>query len=281
MLKRLSALGRVRLERFLLYTEKCLLVIIMTIVSIPIIAIFLLQTAPVCNFELYFLDLDTNTSKHGTEVVSDSLVLFTFNTEQLAMNHLYKVTVNASNAAGSTLSPPITISKESEFLFELIIEVLSMHVIGTHDIVNITATGNEEEFIVSTTYFEHSNATGALFNFAYLNDKGDLSFTLLPLSRRDSTEHNISNFSIFESLVRISVYDIESDGVLFSADDVHYPAVSMEKTGTEQCMITIFNPECEVCIQFKALRALGLDIYIIYTRDLSYRCDIKVHSDQH
>ena len=117
-------------------------------------------------------------------------------------------------------------------------EVLS--IIGTHDIMNVTATGNADEFIVTVTFFENSNAKGALFNFAYLNDKGDLSFYLLPLSRSDSMEYNILNFSLFESLIRISVYDIESDGVLFSdgaGDDVHvsYPADTMEETGT-QCM---------------------------------------------
>ena len=107
---------------------------------------------------------------------------------------------------------------------------------GTHDILNATATGNADEFTVFTTYFKHSNAKGALFNFAILNDKGDLSFFLLPLNRSDSIKYNIPNL-LFESVVRISVYDIESDGVLFNDGDVHvsYPADTMEETGTE-CM---------------------------------------------
>ena len=116
--------------------------------------------------------------------------------------------------------------------------ILVLSIIGTHDILSATSTGNAEEFVVLTTYFERSNAKGALFNFAYLNDKGDLSFYLLPLSRNDSMEYNIPNFSLFESLIRISVYDIESDGVLFNdGDDVHvsYPADTMEETGT-RCM---------------------------------------------
>ena len=112
-------------------------------------------------------------------------------------------------------------------------EVLS---IGTHDIMNATATGNTEEFVVLTTYFEQSNASGALFNFAYLNDKGDLSFHLLPLNKNDSMEYNIPNFLLYKSIFRISVYDIESDGVLFTNVHVSYPAVTMEETGTEQCM---------------------------------------------
>ena len=86
-------------------------------------------------------------------------------------------------------------------------------------------------------FFEHSNAKGALLNFAYSNGKGDLNFFLLPLSRNDSMEYNIPNFSLFESFVRLSVYDIESDGVLFNDGDVHvsYPADTMEATGT-QCI---------------------------------------------
>ena len=111
--------------------------------------------------------------------------------------------------------------------------------------MNITATGNAEEFIVSTTYFEHSNAKGALFNFAYLNDKGDISFFFLPLSRNDSMQYNLHNyFQLIESIVRISVYDIESNGVLFNDGDVHvsYPAdtITMEETGT-QCMNASIN----------------------------------------
>ena len=115
-------------------------------------------------------------------------------------------------------------------------EVLST---GTHDIMNATATGNTEEFVVLTAYFEHSNALGALFNFAYYNDKGDLSFHLLPLNRSDSMQYNLPKFSLYKSIFRISVYDIESDGLLFTnGDDVHvsYPAVIIEETGTEQCM---------------------------------------------
>ena len=114
--------------------------------------------------------------------------------------------------------------------------------VGTHDIMNATGIGSAGEFTVITIFFDNSNAKGALFNFAYLNDKGDLSFFLLPLNRSDSMEYNIRNFSLFESLVRISVYDIESDGVLFTnsdtnSDAVHeyYPADTMEKSGI-QCM---------------------------------------------
>ena len=112
-----------------------------------------------------------------------------------------------------------------------------MSITGTHDIENVTATGNADKFTVIATFFEHSNAMGALFNIAYLNVKGDLSFYLLPLSRSDSMEYSIPNFLLYESLIRISVYDIESDGVLFNGDDVHvsYPADTMEETGTEKC----------------------------------------------
>lgn len=71
-----------------------------------------------CGGELIFLDLDTNapTIKHGIEVDTISNTMLTFSTERLLnRNHHYNVTVNASNNAGSVLSPPFTISKE--FLF--------------------------------------------------------------------------------------------------------------------------------------------------------------------
>ena len=67
------------------------------------------QTAPVCIGELSFLDLDAKTFDQIEVDIIDS-ILFTFNTEQLTLNRHYNVTVNASNVAGSTLSPPITIS---------------------------------------------------------------------------------------------------------------------------------------------------------------------------
>ena len=155
---------------------------------------------------------------------------------QFPVNRHYNVTVNASNSAGSTLSPPFTISKYSDFVHELTIMKSCLYV-GTHDIVNATATGNAEKFTITATFSEYSNAVGALINFAYLNDKGDLSFYLLALNRSDSMEYNIPNFLLFKSLVRISVYDIESDGVIFNDGDVHvsYPADTMEATGTE-CM---------------------------------------------
>lgn len=103
--------------------------------------------------------------------------------------------------------------------------------------MNATAIGNAEEFTIFSTFFEHSDAMGALFNFAYLNDKEGLSFFLLPLSRSDSIQYNIPNLSLFKSLVRISVYDIESNGVLFNDGD-SYPAdtIPMEATAIQQCM---------------------------------------------
>ena len=51
--------------------------------------------------------------------VNDTII--TFNTEQLPVNRHYNVVVDASNAAGSTLSPPFPISmyKDSDFVHKL------------------------------------------------------------------------------------------------------------------------------------------------------------------
>ena len=50
--------------------------------------------------------------------------------------------------------------------------------IGTHDILNATTTETDNDAIVITTlYSEHSDARGALFDFVFIDDNGDVDFT--------------------------------------------------------------------------------------------------------
>ena len=65
-----------------------------------------------CNATLVCEDLDTGESitlGDGELTIGENAITFT--SEQLTDNRNYSVTVNATNAAGSTSSPPITISK--------------------------------------------------------------------------------------------------------------------------------------------------------------------------
>ena len=62
-----------------------------------------------CNYELLLLDLDIQ-MLFEIKLLRTDLLLFSLNAELLAMNHHYSVIIDASNAAGSTVSPPFTIS---------------------------------------------------------------------------------------------------------------------------------------------------------------------------
>ena len=99
--------------------------------------------------------------------------------------------------------------------------------IGTHDILNATTTETEGHAIVITTlYSEHSDARGALFDFVFIDDNGDVDFTrsvLLELDRNTSLHHTLS-FNLYPGQYRVFVYDIESDGKL--SNGVGYPAVT-------------------------------------------------------
>ena len=93
---------------------------------------------------------------------------------------------------------------------------------GTHDIQNATVFGNSVLNIV-TEYFKHSNASGALYTFVFLD--GSNRAVYLALDRSTSLNHTLP-FSLSAGRVAVSVYDIESDGTL--ASGVGYPAVSRE-----------------------------------------------------
>ena len=69
-------------------------------------------------------NLDTNqVTEYEANLDVDSNLLLNFVTEG-TINHQYNVTVNASNAAGSTLSPPITISTYVSYNYEVLIMII-------------------------------------------------------------------------------------------------------------------------------------------------------------
>ena len=111
--------------------------------------------------------------------------------------------------------------------------VLYMLSIGTHDILNATTTETDDNAIVITTlYSEHSDARGALFDFVFIDDNGDVDFTrsvLLALDRNTSLHHTLP-FNLYPGQYRVFVYDIESDGTL--SNGVGYPAVTIDLTIT-------------------------------------------------
>ena len=118
--------------------------------------------------------------------------------------------------------------------------------IGTHDILNATTTETDDDAIVITTlYSEYSDARGALFDFVFIDDNGDVNFTrsvLLALDRNTSLHHTLP-FNLYPGQYRVFVYDIESDGTL--SNGVGYPAVMNELTlsnGNEQGITLPCNP---------------------------------------
>ena len=99
--------------------------------------------------------------------------------------------------------------------------------LGTHDILNATTTETDDVAIVITTlYSVDSNARGALFDFVFIDDNGDVDFSksvLLALDRNTSLHHTLP-FNLYPGQYRVFVYDIESDGTL--SNGVDYPAVT-------------------------------------------------------
>lgn len=96
---------------------------------------------------------------------------------------------------------------------------------GTHYVQDISVTETQSnEVEVTTIYFEHSDAKGALFNFVYIDDRNVVDYTrsvLLALSTNLSY-HYVLPFNLFRGHYRVLVFDIEHDGTLFSG--VGYPA---------------------------------------------------------
>ena len=86
-------------------------------------------------------------------------------------------------------------------------------------------------FKVTTLYYEHSTASGALFSFVFITDSGDVDFSrsfLLGLDRNTSHSHTLP-FDLYPGRYAMYVYDIEFDGTLF-ASYIGYPAVTNDRT---------------------------------------------------
>ena len=100
----------------------------------------------------------------------------------------------------------------------IVLHVYCIH-IGTHDILNATTTETDDDAIVITTlYSEHSDARGALFDFVFIDDNGDVEFTksvLLALDRNTSLNHTLP-FNLYPGQYRVFVYDIESDPMVWA-----------------------------------------------------------------
>ena len=113
--------------------------------------------------------------------------------------------------------------------------------IGTHDILNVTTTETDDDAIVITTlYSEHSDARGALFDFVFIDDNGDVDFTrsvFLALDRNTSLHHTLP-FNLYPGQYRVFVYDIESDGTL--SNGVGYPAVTSELRTSKEYQGNLF-----------------------------------------
>ena len=102
---------------------------------------------------------------------------------------------------------------------------------ATHDIADVTVVETEQNAVAITTrYSILSNARGALFIFASIDNSGDVDFTrsvLLALDRETSHDYTLP-FSLSPGGCRVFVYDIEHDATLPSG--VSYPAVRSELT---------------------------------------------------
>ena len=113
--------------------------------------------------------------------------------------------------------------------------------IGTHDILNATTTETDDGAIVITTlYSVHSDARGALFDFVFIDDNGDVDFNrsvLLALDRNTFLHHTLP-FNLYPGQYRVFVYDIESDGTL--SNGVSYPAVTNELSTSKEYQGNLF-----------------------------------------
>ena len=98
--------------------------------------------------------------------------------------------------------------------------LLLICLLGTHDIINATFSGN----VVQTVYrSEYVNASGALFVFLF-NDFGRVDFSksaYVALDRNASLNYTL-RFKLYPGHYTISAYDIEKDKTLL--DDMNYPA---------------------------------------------------------
>jgi hypothetical protein len=88
------------------------------------------------------------------------------------------------------------------------------------------------------TYSEYSTASGALFSFVFITNRGDVDFSrsfLLTLDKNTS----LLPFDLYPGLYRIYVYNIEQDGTL--SNGVGYPALVETHLSTAQSMCKFHN----------------------------------------
>ena len=172
------------------------------------------------------LDTESNLATGGIHFTySDDVINIT---SELMVNRNYNSTSRVSNGAGSATF----ISIISELLISYcycLHACMINYFIGTHDIKGATTRRTETDQIeVTTSYFEESSASGALYVLVFVTDEEKVDFTrsvLLALDRETSRDYTLP-FSLSPGGYRVFVYDIEHDGTLSSG--VSYPAVRSE-----------------------------------------------------
>ena len=181
-----------------------------------------------CSAQVNLSDLDTTENiilMEGTNLTIITAETIVFTTEQLTCNRRYEGAVEARNVAGLGIS----IFTISEYLYVGLAHHNNYAIyLGTHGILGITTKTEGNDIVVTTLYSEHSDVKGALFDFVFIDDNGDVDFTrsvLLALDRNTSLHHTLP-FNLYPGQYRVFVYDIESDGTL--SNGVGYPAVTKE-----------------------------------------------------
>ena len=107
---------------------------------------------------------------------------------------------------------------------------------GTHDIFNASITDND--ILISTDYFAHSSALGALYTFLFMDENGVINLKksiYLALNKSASLRHYLQ-YTLNRGTCIVLVYDIESNGRLPISDAdrrVGYPAVYRNLTTSE------------------------------------------------
>ena len=127
---------------------------------------------------------------------------------------------------------------------------LIFYYVGTHDILNATTTETDDDAIVITTlYSEHSDARGALFDFVFIDDNGDVDWyrsVLLALDRNISLNHTLPQpFNLYPGQYKVFIYDIERSGKL--SNGVGYPAVMNELLANEGNALVCLRT-CNLCV---------------------------------
>ena len=159
------------------------------------------QSTPLCNTsdEVTLLDIDTgeNTHLQGSNNTVQANVI----SLKLPTNRRYNITVMSNNAVSYTTS-----SESHVLQMHMITYVLTP--LGTHDILGAIASQTDRKVTVTSVYFDHSTASGALFSFVFITDSGDVDFSrsfLLALDRNTSHNHTLP-FDLYPGHYRVHAY---------------------------------------------------------------------------